>query len=827
MAEKVEIRGGDQDGAVLENAASEATLLKLVELIDRQRDKVGGSSGKSQQDEIKLRELYNRSLKDANVKIRDLGDSAKDTARSVVGLGKDLANMAKGLIDKIDVAFSSSIGIALSSSTPKITQFTDVLAQVSPVLGRTIGMFGRTFETMITDFKDLSQVGADLGDSLLDIRRTAGEAGVSVETLKKVLTENSIAIATLGGSTSEGAKRFAKLNGQLERQFGPSLSKLGISTEEAAANTAEFMIIQQRLGRLNQQSDAQLLQGAVKYNLELDKLARATGVQRSQIQETTRQLDSEVRFRAALVEMDVNQKNSLSSIILQLEKADPSGKLAESFKDVIGSGGELLTDGAKALATDFNKAGIDIRQLGADMFAGGDRATQALDQARAGFISLGKAGKELTDQERKIIALRNGEGIVPGTMALLATAFADASKNLDEAAKAQAEAMGSAAKTTADLERAALRVQLAAFTGLEPALRAAETVIGQFAVQLQPGGSLLTGIQTFAHGVAEYLKDFLNVVSTQGPSEAFKKLWDDLMIHAVPYLEKFWADLQPFAQAGINLMLESIIPKLGEGIFSLFTSAPVVAALVAGIAVLFSAKLAANALASLPSVVRDTVKTGKDAYKKSANPRVTGGLPPPPGEALNKGLKAGAGKLAVQTAKLTARFIPGLGLVFLGGDALSGAYNSNELLDLPNDPTTGKRRSSTTGEMISGAMGNVIGQLPGLDPSTTAKFIAGALGAGPSTGINDQSKSMADQRAALEKSLAESEKIKKLQAEKSVLKQPISDTLSAKPKSSESVVQQLTDISNTMMSILDLQRDSTSDLKKIVRNTRTGSGNLA
>lgn len=826
MAEKVEIRGGDQDGAVLENAASEATLLKLVELIDRQRDKVGGSSGRSQQEEIKLRELYNRSLKDANVKIRDLGDSAKDTARSVVGLGKDLASMAKGLIDKIDVAFSSSIGIALSSSTPKITQFTDVLAQVSPVLGRSIGMFGRTFEAMITDFKDLSQVGADLGDSLLDIRRQAGQAGVSIETLKKVLVENSIAIATLGGSTTEGAKRFVKLNGQLERQFGPSLSKLGISTEEAAANTAEFMIMQQRLGKLNQQSDAQLLQGAVKYNLELDKLARATGVQRSQIQETVKQLESEVRFRAASTNVSIKDRAAFGTLIASAENADPSGIFAKGIKDIFGSGGELLTEASKNLAIDLQRVKVDARQIGADFFAGGDRATQAISAMISGLKDLGESGKLLGDQERKLIALRNGEGIVPGTMALLARAFADAF-NAAEAAKEQAAALASTAKTTADLERAALRVQLAAFTGLEPALRAAETVIGQFAVQLQPGGSLLTGIQTFAHGVAEYLKDFLNVVSTQGPSEAFKKLWNDLMIHAVPYLEKFWADLQPFAQAGINLMLESIIPKLGEGIFSLFTSAPVVAALVAGIAVLFSAKLAATALASLPSVVRDTVKTGKDAYKKSANPRVTGGLPPPPGEALNKGLKAGAGKLAVQTAKLTAKFIPGLGLVFLGGDAMSGAHNSNELLDLPNDPTTGKRRSSTTGEMISGAMGNVIGQLPGLDPSTTAKFIAGALGAGPSTGINDQSKSMADQRAALEKSLAESEKIKKLQAEKSVLKQPISDTLSAKPKSSESVVQQLTDISNTMMSILDLQRDSTSDLKKIVRNTRTGSGNLA
>ena len=131
----------------------------------------------------------------------------------------------------------------------------------------------------------MSQVGADFGDSIFGAKLAATQAGVSLETFQQVVTGNAQALALFAGGASEGAKRFANISGMIQKNFGPQFSKLGLTMEETAEYTADYLELQTRLGRSQRMTDAQLSAGVANTVLEIDKLARVTGKRRDQIME--------------------------------------------------------------------------------------------------------------------------------------------------------------------------------------------------------------------------------------------------------------------------------------------------------------------------------------------------------------------------------------------------------------------------------------------------------------------------------------------------------------------------------------------------------------
>jgi uncharacterized protein YukE len=591
MAEKVEIKGGELDGSVLQNAASEATLVRLVELIEKQELKNRSSSAPSgtNQRTQKLQDLYNRSLQTSDKELKNLEKSTKEASGTLKNLAKDLAGLATGLLSRIDKTIGNSLNIAFSSATPKLTQLTDALADTLGPVGNTVRVFGNLLQETVTDFQQLSQSGADLGGSLLNVKRQAVEAGLSVENFKKVVVDNSAGLATLGGTVGQGAARFAKINGALEKQFGPALSRLGISMEEAAENTSSYLILQQRLGRLNQMSTEQVVQGAMQYNLELDKLARATGVQRREIEKNNQVLQTEARFKAALAKMDANQAAAVSAEISKLDKIDSSGRLSKALKDIIGSGGKLLTDESKMLALAMKNAGVDITAIGREIFKGNADAVKEIAPA---FSKLAEYGSNLTDAQRGLIAITETQGrLIPDTMAILARGIQTTGENFKSAIDEQNKAINDAGKNMADIDRVLVTAKNSLNTALMPVIEGLNQAGGNLLKLLQPGGSLLNSLESYSRGVADYLANFMQVLSTQGPSEAFSKLWTDLTEYAKPHVVNMINGIE-------KVIKETLGPAIAAGIASLFASPLVVGALVAGISTLIAFSLAKAAIAS-------------------------------------------------------------------------------------------------------------------------------------------------------------------------------------------------------------------------------------
>lgn len=221
---------------ILENAATEATLSALLQAT------LANSNNKSQA--AKIQQAYEEAVKkttkqqkenaetiaaeearrkDLNKQIEQERERRKKMMDGMGEAAMALRNVAQSIGNLVGGVMSA----AFNSATPKVTDFTDALSGI-PIIGPIIGAVGKAMQDQIDKFRELSQVGADFGGGIDQIRHIAAEAGMSLETYTKTVKENGRALAMLGGNTTEGAKIFNAVNKSLQGPFQQSLARLSL-----------------------------------------------------------------------------------------------------------------------------------------------------------------------------------------------------------------------------------------------------------------------------------------------------------------------------------------------------------------------------------------------------------------------------------------------------------------------------------------------------------------------------------------------------------------------------------------------------------------------
>jgi len=806
MAERVEVRGGDLDGSILENAASEATLLRLVELVESSSSRRSGSGGNniaSDRERARLQDLYNRSLRQSNVGVEKLGESAKTAATSISSLAKGTLGLITGLAKLIDSTVSSAFNIAFATNTPKLTQMTDALTSIIPI--NTLGTFGHVLEGMITDFRDLSQVGADLGTGLTDIKLRAVEANLPLEVYKKVITENARDLSALGGSVNQGARRFTQISGEVQK-LRPQFARLGFSMEETAEFTASYLDQQRRLGRIESMSTDQLAKGAQNYNFELDRLARATGLQRRSIDDANKQVAADTRMRNALSKLETSERNRLNAGLRQLEE-EGRGQLVTILRDMIGGVGVPLTDSAKSFAVGLKAIGIDLAPTIQDMFRGVPGSVARFEEQ---IRTAAERMNDLDEPTRRFITqtMTMGKELPPATAAYL-QGLQKFGLGHEDAANSQKTALSTTEKSLANLDGVLLDIRNAVTIAMIPALKALELAGANLVIKLGPGGELIKSIEQFAQMTAQRMKEFIDTLGTQGANEAFRQLWEDLKNYGGPYLQKMFEDLKPYAQAGINTLFTAVIPMVGEGLLSLFTSPVAAAALAGAISLLFAKSAIIRGARDVLRAPGDAIKATKDAVSASRNKG-----PTLPGDSLKQGTAAGAGALLKRLGLGAAKFIPGVGLLVGAGETIHAAYNASETLGLPIDPKTGKPRSATAGETAAAGAGGLVSAatLGIISPEKAAKFFAGLTGAGSNTSASPPSpKNVFDQASEIEKKYRE--EVKRIQEEL--------DKTKENSKSNNEQIMKNNASSDTNISLMRSQNDSLVSMNEKINQLNT------
>lgn len=431
---------GDQE-VRLENAATESTLALLVQGLDN----LAAGKGKSG----KLMELYNKAVKEGAAAQEENNDAVEDNTEELEKNKQKLREF-RNRIEEVGETMADGFKKIFSDATPGISGFANAFSGI-PVIGTMFATLGNIVDDNVQNFRKLAGVGVDFGYGIFSMQNAAARANLPLETFSKVIQNNSESLALLTGSASDGARRFTEVSMRMNRTGAAErLAKLGYSMEEIAETTAGYMEIQTRLGRAQQMTDAQLQEGAEAYALELDKISRATGIQRSQLEESNRAMMRDVRMRNSMMMVDETERLAISGMIDQMKKVAP--EQAAGLQDLIASGGVATTKAARDLAL----ASPELVEFAKNVANGSARAT---DLAGAVQTTAGRAN-QLDEAQRRLIGVTMTAGQTNQLTALAAfQGMENFSKGSAKVTKEQEAALADQAKSIAGFDQALTAVQ--------------------------------------------------------------------------------------------------------------------------------------------------------------------------------------------------------------------------------------------------------------------------------------------------------------------------------------------------------------------------------
>ncbi len=380
MAEKVEIEIPGIGKIEAKNAASEATLVEILkvlqstkkntdglkkELKDSQKDNGGGGgAGAGGAGAAKTLGAVGGAAKTAGKLLYGLGAAVGATTSIFNGLTKGTA----GIIGEF-----SKLGDSVSSAA----QTFEKIPLVGGALAAAFGAVTEAAERQVAAYRNLSQIGATFGGDLSAMTNAASGAGLTFDQFANVLKNNSQALVLLGGTTEQGAKRFAKLSKTLQDSgLASELYRLGYSTEQVNEGIGGFITTIGRGGLAQKMTNEQLATGAANYLKELDGLAKITGETRAEKEKERQQLMKDAQVRAALSTMDPKAREAFLTQIQSL----PEGMRAAA-KDMLATGSITSEEAVKLNAVMPGFSG-ELMRMGRTLKAGGKVSADELAATR-------------------------------------------------------------------------------------------------------------------------------------------------------------------------------------------------------------------------------------------------------------------------------------------------------------------------------------------------------------------------------------------------------------------------------------------------------------
>ena len=349
------------------NKSDEESLRQKKSLLEQARNQF--KIGTKEYDLIEKQVKGTETLIETN---KEYNETLKKVGNSFVGLGK--------------AAFEGS---------GSISAFTDNV--------KGLGLLGNRLDVNVETFRQLSQTGANFGQSIVELRTAAASAALPLDDFAALVASNSQNLAALFGSTTQGARAIAQLGAQTRELGIDRLAPLGFTVEEINETLLLNLDNQRRAGVLNQLTDSQRINSSIAFAEQLDRLAKLTGQQRDELRAAIESQKANERFQAFLQGQTVETGNRLRAFAGTVEGISP--QLAEGFQDLIANAGVPVTESALALVQNIPGA----RNVINDLISGVISSEQALVQIRdlsAGSID--KFRKATVTGQVEFLSLQGG-----------------------------------------------------------------------------------------------------------------------------------------------------------------------------------------------------------------------------------------------------------------------------------------------------------------------------------------------------------------------------------------------------------------------------------
>lgn len=290
MAETV--RGSiGQEQVFLENAATEATLLKLIEAVQQSggagaATRVAGAAGAAG--------INTETVKKANESISFLDKASSGAA---LGLGNLYGQLISG---------NPSISATLSG-------FKNLPGPIGWVAEK-FALLAQFQETNMKTYRDISQAGVNFGGSLTDLRMASANAYVTLQEFGNILKNNSKTLAMMGGSANDGAMAFAKMSNQLiSSTAGSKLMALGYTAEDVNNGMLNYIAITGGRTKAELANSEKITAASAAYLEELDKLSQFTGMSRKELEEEQKKAAAQAAFQRKLQSLNEEERAKLQS----------------------------------------------------------------------------------------------------------------------------------------------------------------------------------------------------------------------------------------------------------------------------------------------------------------------------------------------------------------------------------------------------------------------------------------------------------------------------------------------------------------------------------
>jgi hypothetical protein len=449
----------------------------------------GSLAGNSLEKVEKSTSTFNKTITKAEQALEKFGKTASGKTLKVAGdIAAGFGRSAQAARDNRE-SFESLNPIINSAATAL-----SAIPIVGDALGKTLSTVG-TFVTAelqksVEAFQTLGSVGAVGASGVSGLRKSAEEAGLSFAQLSKITQSNASNLAFVFGSTATGLEQIANLTKAAE-PFRQELLGLGIGLTQQTEYFADYLQVQQRLGRQQIKDTRVLAANSAAYAKNLTDLSRITGMSTDAAQAELDSQLSNIRFRRALADVDKKTGDAIQNVGLVIAGIGKDPNLTRGFQDLVAGFG--------------TQAGTDFE------IATGGIGNQIAQNLRAGAITEQQAIQQIQDALKatyeKLPAQIFGRGTpfdnVSLGMANLATAQIDYAKALQQGRDA-AKTPDTATKAMTDAQMSLQRFATEADTFVNNQVfpRATE-VIGTLTDSLSKltgGINQLAGTKTRAKG---------------------------------------------------------------------------------------------------------------------------------------------------------------------------------------------------------------------------------------------------------------------------------------------------------------------------------------
>ena len=308
---------------------------------------------------IKLTKLNNAGIKQAVKAAKLKGNAEKETISNLQKLNNRLDELGTKIRDTADVTIG--FGKALYKGEGTISSYTDAIAGKFGIVGDAIAGTGKLLDTNIEMFRQLSQTGANFGQSIIQLRTAAAASALPLDDFANLVGQNAQTLAALSGSATQGAKFIANLGNALRTDAIPQLATLGFTVDEINETLLLDLDRQRRMGILDRGATQFNIDSAVRFGKQLDSLAKLTGVQRDQLRQEIDAQQSNAKFAAFLQGQTKEAADRLQGFSGVIGNIAPG--LNEGFQDLIANAGRPVTDAAQQLIFNIPEAQGVIQDL--------------------------------------------------------------------------------------------------------------------------------------------------------------------------------------------------------------------------------------------------------------------------------------------------------------------------------------------------------------------------------------------------------------------------------------------------------------------------------